>query len=309
MKKPVIIIAGPTACGKTAVSVELAKKINGEIISADSMQIYKFMDIGTAKISEEEKQGINHYLIDELYPDEEYSVAIFQNMAKRYYKKICEKGKVPIIVGGTGFYINAFVKDTNFEETENSDILRDRLQEIADQQGSDFLFEMLRKCDPKSCDTIHPNNIKKVIRAIEYFEQTGRPISEHNETEKDKISPYNTTFVVLNMERTILYERINKRIDIMLEKGLIYEVSELLRNYEPNLVSMQGLGYKEIVSYLQGKISLEEAVYILKRDTRHFAKRQITWFKHQAKNAKWIDMTSYDILEAVDDIYNFYNEN
>ncbi len=309
MKKPVIIIAGPTACGKTAVSVELAKKINGEIISADSMQIYKFMDIGTAKISEEEKQGINHYLIDELYPDEEYSVAIFQNMAKRYYKKICEKGKVPILVGGTGFYINAFVKDTNFEETENSDILRNRLQEIADQQGSDFLFEMLRKCDPKSCDTIHPNNIKKVIRAIEYFEQTGRPISEHNETEKDKISPYNTTFVVLNMERTILYERINKRIDIMLEKGLIYEVSELLRNYEPNLVSMQGLGYKEIVSYLQGKISLEEAVYILKRDTRHFAKRQITWFKHQAKNAKWIDMTSYDILEAVDDIYNFYNEN
>ena len=309
MKKPVIIIAGPTACGKTAVSVELAKKINGEIIYADSMQIYKFMDIGTAKISEEEKQGINHYLIDELYPDEEYSVAIFQNMAKRYYKKICEKGKVPILVGGTGFYINAFVKDTNFEETENSDILRNRLQEIADQQGSDFLFEMLRKCDPKSCDTIHPNNIKKVIRAIEYFEQTGRPISEHNETEKDKISPYNTTFVVLNMERTILYERINKRIDIMLEKGLIYEVSELLRNYEPNLVSMQGLGYKEIVSYLQGKISLEEAVYILKRDTRHFAKRQITWFKHQAKNAKWIDMTSYDILEAVDDIYNFYNEN
>ena len=170
MKKPVIIIAGPTACGKTAVSVELAKKINGEIISADSMQIYKFMDIGTAKISEEEKQGINHYLIDELYPDEEYSVAIFQNMAKRYYKKICEKGKVPILVGGTGFYINAFVKDTNFEETENSDILRNRLQEIADQQGSDFLFEMLRKCDPKSCDTIHPNNIKKVIMCGGFYD-------------------------------------------------------------------------------------------------------------------------------------------
>ena len=167
MKKPLIIIAGPTACGKTAVSVELAKKINGEIISADSMQIYKFMNIGTAKILEEEKQGIAHYLIDELYPDEEYSVAIFQNMAKRYYEKICGKGKVPILVGGTGFYINAFVNDTNFDETENSYKLRNNLREIANQQGSDFLFEMLRKCDPKSCDIIHPNNIKKVIRAIE----------------------------------------------------------------------------------------------------------------------------------------------
>ncbi len=308
MKKPLIIIAGPTACGKTAVSVELAKKINGEIISADSMQIYKFMNIGTAKILEEEKQGIAHYLIDELYPDEEYSVAIFQNMAKRYYEKICGKGKVPILVGGTGFYINAFVNDTNFDETENSYKLRNNLREIANQQGSDFLFEMLRKCDPKSCDIIHPNNIKKVIRAIEYFEQTGQPISEHNKTEKEKNSPYDTTFIVLNMERNILYEKINKRIDVMLENGLIFEVAERLRKYEPNLISMQGLGYKEIVSYLQGKISLEEAIYILKRDTRHFAKRQITWFKHQAKDAKWIDMTSYDILEAVEEIYHFYKE-
>ncbi len=305
MKKPLIVIAGPTACGKTAVSVELAKKINGEIISADSMQVYKFMNIGTAKVSEEEKKGITHYLIDELYPDEEYSVAIFQSMAKKYSLKIYEKGKNPILVGGTGFYINAFVNDTDFEETEINYTVRNQLQKIADQKGGDFLFEMLKKCDPKSCNVIHPNNIKKVIRAIEYFKQTGQPISEHNETEKEKNSPYNTIFIILNMDRKLLYERIDKRIDIMLEKGLVCEVSELLEKYEPNLVSMQGLGYKEIILYLQGKISLDEAVYILKRDTRHFAKRQVTWFKHQAKNAKWIDITDCDILRAADEIYCF----
>jgi len=306
MKKPLIVIAGPTACGKTAVSVALAKKINGEIISADSMQVYKFMDIGTAKVSEEEKKGITHYLIDEIYPDEEYSVAIFQNMAKKYSEKIYKEGKIPILVGGTGFYINAFVNDTNFEENENDYTIRNQLQEIADHKGGDFLFEMLKKYDPKSCDIIHPNNVKKVIRAIEYYKQTGKPISEHNETEKERKSPYNTIFVILNMDRNLLYERINKRIDVMIERGLVCEVTRLLENYNPNLVSMQGLGYKEIVLYLQGKMSLEEAVYILKRDTRHFAKRQITWFKHQVKNAKWIDLTDSNIEKATVEVYDFY---
>ncbi len=308
MKKTLVVIAGPTACGKTAVSVEFAKRIDGEIISADSMQVYKYMDIGTAKITEEEKRNVVHYLINELYPDEEYSVAVFQSMAKKYSNEIYLKNKIPILVGGTGFYINSFVYDVNFKETENDIAFRSELQKISNEKGKDFLFTILQKCDPKSCENIHPNNVKKVIRALEYFKQTGQPISEHNKIEKEKKSPYNTVFVILYMKRELLYDRINKRIDIMLEKGLVNEVSGLLNKYDEKLVSMQGLGYKEIVSYLKGEISLEEAVYILKRDTRHFAKRQLTWFKHQVKDAKWIDMSDCDIIKAANEIYDFYEK-
>jgi len=309
MKKKLIVIAGPTACGKSAISVEVAGKIGGEIISADSMQVYKFMDIGTAKILEKEKKGIVHYLVDELYPDEEYSVAIFQRMAKKYSNIIYNKNKTPILVGGTGFYINAFVYDTNFEDIENDNSYRIYLQKTVEEKGNGFLFEMLRNCDPKSCENIHPNNIKKVIRALEYFHQTKRPISEHNKIERRKISPYNTFFFILNMNRNILYERIDNRIDTMLDNGLVEEVSRLLGKYSPDLVSMQGLGYKEIVKYLKGELSFEEAVYVLKRDTRHFAKRQITWFKHQAKDAIWIDVTDCDILKAAEKIYRIYMGN
>ncbi len=308
MEKQLIVIAGPTACGKTAVSIKLAKKIGGEIISADSMQVYKFMDIGTAKILEDEKEGVKHYLIDELYPDEEYSAAVFKNKAKEYSDEIYQKGKIPILAGGTGFYINAFVNDTNFDEIQNDYTYRNELQKIADEKGGDFLFAMLEKCDPKSCKAIHPNNVKKVIRALEYFKLTGKPISEHNEQERLNKSPYNVAFFILNMDRELLYERINKRIDIMLENGLVSEVSGLLEKYSPELVSMQGLGYKEIVAYLNGKISFDEAVYILKRDTRHFAKRQLTWFKHQAKDAKWIDMSDGDIFGATEKMFEFCRE-
>ncbi len=304
MKKTLVVIAGPTACGKTAVSVELAEKIRGEIISADSMQVYKYMDIGTAKVSEAEKKGIKHYLIDELYPDEEYSAAVFKDLAKRYSKEIYQKGKTPILVGGTGFYINAFVNDINFDKTDVDYSYRQELQTIADEKGIDFLFDMLRKCDPESSEIIHPNNVKKVIRAIEYFKQTGEPISMHNSVEKEKVSPYDTVFAVLNMDRKVLYDRIDKRVDAMIEKGLVDEVSSLLEKYSPNLVSMQGLGYKEIAQYLNGSISFDEAIYILKKGTRHFAKRQITWFKHQVKSAVWIDVTDGDILRATDEIYN-----
>jgi len=307
MKKTLVVIAGPTACGKTAVSVELAKKINGEIISADSMQVYKYMDIGTAKISESEKQGIKHYLIDEFYPDEEYSAAVFKNMAKRYSQEIYQKGKIPILVGGTGFYINAFVNDTDFQNSDVDYSYRQELQKIADDKGNDFLFDMLRKCDPKSCEIIHPNNLKKVIRAIEYFKQTGKPISQHNAAERKKVSPYDTIFIVLSMDRKLLYERIDKRVDVMIERGLVDEVSGLLEKYSPSLVSMQGLGYKEIAEYLNGSISLDEAIYSLKKGTRHFAKRQLTWFKHQAKNARWIDITDGDIFKAAEEIYGFLN--
>lgn len=308
MKKPLIIIAGPTACGKTAVSVRLAEKVGGEIISADSMQVYKYMDIGTAKVTEKEKKGIPHYLIDELFPDEEYSAAVFQKKAKEYYKLICSKNKVPILVGGTGFYINAFVKNNDFEEMEIDLEYRNELWKIAEEKGGKVLFDMLEKCDVKSCETIHPNNIKKVIRALEYYRQTGTPISAHNAEEKLKVSPYDTVFIVLNMDRKLLYERIDMRVDSMIEMGLVQEVENLLKNYSPNLVSMQGLGYKEIVRYLNGEISLEEAVFILKRDTRHFAKRQLTWFRRQCE-AVWIDVGDGNAENAADKICDIYYEN
>ncbi len=296
--KPLIIISGPTACGKTASSIELAKKINGEIISADSMQVYKYMDIGTAKITKEEMQGINHYLIDELTPDEDFSIAVFQKYAKIYINKIYEKGKIPILVGGTGFYINSIIYDNNFEEVEKDEVYRKELEKIAKEKGNDFLHNMLREIDEKSAIAIHKNNIKKVIRALEYYKLTGQKISEHNILEKQRQKAYNTSFFVLNMERELLYERINKRVDIMIEQGLVKEVSSLLeKGYKKDSIAMQGIGYKEIVKYLAGEYSLDMAIEIIKRDTRHFAKRQLTWFKHQVEDAIWLDAKNNNAKE------------
>lgn len=284
MKERIIIIAGPTACGKTATSIELAKKINGEIISADSMQVYKYMDIGTAKVTKEEADGIKHYLIDEFEPDFSYSVAEFANLAKKYIKEIYSKGKMPIIVGGTGFYINALLYNTDFSQ-DVSTKYRDELYSIYEKNGIDFLYNMLKECDPEACEKIHKNNIKRVIRAIEFFKQTGSKISEHNKIEKLKEPAYDYTLFFLNDLREKLYKKIDMRVDMMINNGLIAEVEKLLNmGYSPNLTSMQGLGYKEIVKYIKGEISKEEAIYILKRDTRHFAKRQITWFKNQNKS-------------------------
>lgn len=302
-KEPLIIIAGPTACGKTAVSIKLAKKISGEIISADSMQVYKYMDIGTAKVTPEEMEGIKHYLIDELMPDEEFSVAVFQRKAKKYITEICKKDKTPILVGGTGFYINALVYNNSFMSTNEDTTHREELQKLYEDKGADYIFDILRKVDPKSCEVIHKNNVKRVIRAIEYYRQTGEPISLHNEREKMREPSYDVKFFILNMDRQKLYDRIDKRIDIMLENGLVDEVKALLKSYSPTLVSMQGLGYKEIVSYLKGECSLDEAIYILKRDTRHFAKRQLTWFKHQCEG-NWIDVDKFENADMIaDEIY------
>lgn len=295
-KKPLVVIAGPTACGKTAVSVKLAKMIGGEIISADSMQVYKYMDIGTAKIKPEEMDGIKHYLVDELYPDEEYSVAVFKNKAKQYIEEIYTKGKIPVLVGGTGFYINALVYDNDFSEECSDDTLRFKLQQYLETEGKEALYERLKEVDPQACNSIHINNTKRVIRAIEYFELTGEPISEHNRKEKQKKPYYDVDFFVLNMDRGRLYNRIDCRIDEMLREGLLDEVKGLYEKYDRNLVSMQGLGYKEIIAYLAGECSLEEAVNILKRDTRHFAKRQLTWFKHQVSGI-WVDMDSFKSSE------------
>ncbi len=306
MKKPLIVIAGPTACGKTASSVLLAKKIDGEIISADSMQVYKYMDIGTAKIKEEETKGIKHYLINEFYPDEDFSIAVFKERATKYINEIHSKGKVPILVGGTGFYINSVIYNNDFTKTDKDDTYRKELENIAIHKGNDFLHNMLKTVDLKSSEDIHKNNVKKVIRALEYYKLTGEKISTHNEREKQREKEYNTTFFVLNMNRKKLYDRINLRVDIMIKDGLVDEVKDLLnKGYKKGLVSMQGIGYKEIVKYLEGEYSLDYAIEIIKRDTRHFAKRQLTWFKHQAEEAIWIDTNMFDN----EDILSTYMQN
>jgi len=297
--KPMIILTGPTAAGKTSLSIRLAKAVNGAIISADSMQIYKKMDIGTAKIMPEEMEGIDHYLVDELDPAEEFHVARFQEMAKAALEKIYEKGQIPIVVGGTGFYIQALLYDIQFTDTKTDEKYRQELKRTAEEKGNHYLHQKLAEVDPKSAEVIHENNVKRVIRALEYYKETGEPISKHNERERMRKSPYRFAYFVLTHERPVLYDRINVRVDQMLEQGLEEEVAALKKEgYDRNLVSMQGLGYKELLSYLDGEISFDEAVYRLKRDTRHFAKRQLTWFGRE-KDVIMIEKQSFKDDEAI----------
>ena len=288
MKKPLILITGPTASGKTSTSVLLAQKINGEIISADSMQIYKNMDIGTAKVTPHEMCDIPHYMIDELAADQPCSVAWFKERVTHYIETIYAKGKIPIIVGGTGFYINAILFNTNFDETKTDFTYRDELLKLAHEKGNDFLHDSLRTVDPISANAIHPNNVKRVVRALEYYHQTNSPISSHNEEEKSKRaqdeSPYDYTFFTLTMERERLYERINQRVDQMITQGLVKEVKFFFdKNYSEDLTSMKAIGYKEFFPYFKGDASLDACIIQLKQNTRHYAKRQLTWFTHQAK--------------------------
>lgn len=293
MKQPLIIITGPTASGKTALSVELAKRIGGEIISADSMQVYRHMDIGSAKVTKEEMDGVPHHLIDVLDPKDAFNVVVFQELAKEAMEKIRANGHIPIVAGGTGFYIQALLNDIDFTENDGDMEYRQSLEQMALEQGTEVLHEKLRLVDPASADAIHANNVKRVIRALEFYEKTGKRISEHNEEERKKESPYNFAYYVLNMERERLYSRIDLRVDQMLEHGLEAEVKHLsAMGCTRDMVSMQGLGYKEILDYLNGEISLEEAVYVLKRDTRHFAKRQLTWFKRE-KEVTWINQEEF----------------
>ncbi|MBQ4058108.1 MAG: tRNA (adenosine(37)-N6)-dimethylallyltransferase MiaA [Lachnospiraceae bacterium] len=304
-KKPLVILTGPTAVGKTALSIKLAKAINGEMISADSMQVYKYMDIGTAKIMSNEMDGIKHYLIDVLDPKEDFNVFTFQTMAKQALEEIYAKGKIPIVVGGTGFYIQSLLYDIAFENTEVS-AYRAELTAEYEQYGAHALHERLKDIDPISYEEIHENNVKRVIRALEFYHDTGYPISQHNQEQREKESPYNFEYFVLNDDRAVLYNRIEQRIDIMVEQGLVNEVQKLLDyGCTPDMVSMQGLGYKEIVSYLQGDCSLEESIYILKRDTRHFAKRQLTWFRRE-KAITWVDK---NLFETEDKMLTFMLEN
>lgn len=309
MKKPLVILSGPTACGKTALSIALAKRIGAEIISADSMQVYRGFDIGTAKTTKEEMQGVPHYLIDELAPDEECNVFEFQSRAKQYIEDIHERGKIPLIVGGTGFYIQSVLYDIDFSQEPADKTYRHALEQMASEKGSAYLHELLKEIDPDAAAAIHPNNQKRVIRALEYFHETGAKISDHNRMQMLKDSPYAYAYFVLNRPRALLYERINARVDQMVEQGLVEEVAALLAaGYSEDLLSMQGLGYKEIVPYVKGECTLEEASDLLKKNTRHFAKRQITWFKRE-KDVRWIHLEDYASEEAVlEDMIKYLKE-
>lgn len=292
-KKPLIILTGPTAVGKSALSVNLAKAVDGEIISADSMQVYRYMDIGTAKITEEEMQGIPHYLIDEMDPWDEFNVVVFQQRCKACMEKIYQKNKIPIIVGGTGFYIQSVLYDIDFTENDSDPVYRRRLEEFAKIHGSQLLHQELAKVDPASADTIHPNNVKRVIRALEYYQQTGEKISEHNEVQRQKISPYRFVYYVLSLPRPVLYDRINRRVDLMREQGLVEEVMRLKQaGCTRDMVSMQGLGYKEILAALDGESSIDEAFEQIKLETRHFAKRQFTWFRRE-REVTWLEKEKF----------------
>jgi tRNA dimethylallyltransferase len=301
MKKPLIILTGPTAAGKTDISIKLAKKIGGEIISADSMQVYRRMDIGTAKITEAEMHGIRHHLIDVLEPTESFNVSVFKDLANKAAEDIYSRGKIPIMVGGTGFYIQALLYDIDFSE-ELSDGYRESLEAVAQTEGGvDKLFHQLMAVDPASCEIIHKNNVKKVIRALEFYHYNGTPISEHNSVQREKQSAYDSMYLVLTMDRAKLYSRIEKRVDIMMDNGLIEEVRRLMdEGLDDSYISMQGIGYKEVYEYLKGNCTEEEAVYKIKQNTRHFAKRQLTWFKRE-KDVIWIDKDNYASDEEIAD--------
>lgn len=293
-KRPLVILTGPTAVGKTSLSVELAKCINGEIISADSMQVYKGMDIGSAKIMKEEMDGVPHHLIDVLEPWEDFNVVVFQQKCKECMEGIYERGHIPILAGGTGFYIQAVLRDIDFTANDENTEYRSYLETLAEEKGAQHLHQMLLEVDPESAEAIHANNVKRTIRALEYYHLTGEKISQHNEREAEKENAYNACYFVLNDERSLLYKRIEQRVDEMVSRGLVEEVKSLVeKGCTRDMVSMQGLGYKEIVDYLDGKCTLDEAIYVIKRDTRHFAKRQLTWFKRESE-VIWVDKPSFE---------------
>lgn len=301
MKKNIVIIAGPTASGKTKIGIELAKKIDGEIVSADSMQIYKYMDIGSAKPTKEEMQGIPHHMIDVVDPKEEFSVALYRQMAVECIDGIIKRGKMPIIVGGTGLYINSLTYPLDFTETAKDEEYRIYLQNLAEEKGSQFIHEMLKEVDPESYNRLHPNDLKRIIRALEVYKNTGRPISEFQRESKKREIEFNLAYFGLTMDRAKLYERINQRVDEMFDKGLIDEVKKLKEmGYTKDMTSMQGIGYKEVFDYLDGYLTLEEVKDIIKQNTRRYAKRQLTWFRREDR-IFWVNL---DEFSSIDDVLN-----
>ncbi len=298
-----IIVAGPTASGKSAAAVELAERLNGSVISADSMQVYRGMDIGSAKITPEEMRSIPHYLIDCAQPSENWNVVRFQAEAKEALKDIYQKERLPILAGGTGFYIQALLYDIDFTQMDEDGAFRKELEETAKAQGPEKLWEMLQQVDPEAAQAIHPHNVKRLIRALEFARQSGgEKISEHNKTQRSRPAAYDAVFFVLTMDRAKLYARIDARVDMMMEQGLLEETRKLRESgLAPEAVSMQGLGYKELYAYLDGRIaSLEEAVTLIKRNTRHFAKRQLTWFKRE-KDVIWVNRDDFVDEQAMYD--------
>ena len=296
-KKPLIIIAGPTAVGKSRAAVMLAKDIGGEIISADSMQVYRYMDIGSAKITKEEMEGVPHHLIDVLDPKEPFNVTIFQRLAKETLEKIYENGHVPIICGGTGFYIQSVLYDIDFTEHGEDRIYRHMLEELAEKEGADVIRKKLEEVDPEGAAAIKGPNVKRLIRALEYYLMTGEKISVHNQAERGKETPFDARYYVLMMDRPVLYERIGKRVDLMMETGLLKEV-EWLKDYgcTKDMTSMQGLGYKQLFEYED----LSAAVEKIKQETRHFAKRQLTWFKRE-KDVIYVDVLKESVRDVLRD--------
>lgn len=295
-KDNLFILIGPTAIGKTALSIELAKRMNGEIISADSMQIYKFMDIGSAKITKDEMEDIPHHLIDIVLPNEEFTVANFKDRSIELIKDINSRGKLPIVAGGTGLYINSLVYNLNFAQVAPNDELRERLELLGNEYGNEYLHQELQKIDFESAERISVNDRKRIIRAIEIFEVTGKPMSEYNKNFRIPIDDYNLVMIGLNMDRAELYNRINARVDIMIKEGLIDEVKGLLEmGYNKELVSMKGIGYKEVVMYLEGAISLDKSVELIKQGTRNYAKRQLTWFRRDNR-IKWVNVEEFSNL-------------
>ena len=297
LRKPCIVLTGPTAVGKTRLSLALAKALQGSIVSADSMQVYRHMDIGSAKIRPEEMEGIPHYLLDVLEPEEDFHVMLFQELALKAMEEIYQAGRLPIITGGTGFYIQALLKKVDFTEASPSSKERRRLEDLARERGALYLHQLLQERDPQSAAEIHPHNVKRVIRALEFYQETGAPISAHNQRERARDSAFCSAYFVLNDDRKRLYRRIDRRVDQMIEEGLVEEVKQLRqRGLTTDHVSMKGLGYKELFPYLEGEISLEEAIRLIKRDTRHFAKRQLTWFRREPE-VIWLNKADFDYEE------------
>ena len=293
-KTPLLIVAGPTATGKSDSAVELALRMNGEVISADSMQVYRGMDIGSAKVTVEEMRGVPHHLIDCADPSENWNVVRFQKEARRAVQDIASRGRLPILCGGTGFYIQALLYDIDFTQMDENTPLRDRLSALAAEKGPEAVHALLLEKDPASAAAIHPNNLKRVIRAIEFMEESGGSIAAHNSQQRERESAYRSVFFVLTMDRARLYERIDRRVDIMMERGLVEEVARLrAMGIQRDSTSMQGIGYKQVYGYLDGEYDLEEAVRLIKRDTRHFAKRQLTWFKRE-KDVIWTNLDRFE---------------
>ncbi|MBP3218714.1 MAG: tRNA (adenosine(37)-N6)-dimethylallyltransferase MiaA [Lachnospiraceae bacterium] len=298
---PLIILAGPTATGKSSTSIALCRLLGGSVISADSMQVYHDMQIGSARITEEEMGGIPHYLVDLIDPAEEWNVVRFQQEAVKAIQEIRQSGRLPFVVGGTGFYIQALLYDIDFTETPQDETYRKQLEELA-QQEPETLRQMLQEADPEAAQEIGPYNLKRIIRALEYHHLSGEKISEHNRREHEKESAYDAMYFVLTMDRALLYRRIDARVDQMIRDGLVEEVRALKeRGLKADDPSMQGLGYRQLFPYLEGSCSLEEAVNRIKQETRHFAKRQLTWFRREEKRSTihWIYVDQYESSEAM----------